>query len=234
MNKSLEDAKNDGSVKTTEEIRPSNDEKKVVRTEEFTRGAEGLAADVADALENEVYSSSTTHLLKKILPRECSEEVNDAITDVNPSDKDKLKAIKDSLETKKKSAILGINPEKEVRYDGQGDDNCLKVCQNPEDEKARFGVMNWAEDKPEDVLGHIQDAEDDEETGKGKLGRERGSNSEPAHRKVTLPTVRWREKLMKPPWASESSGGDISRKHSSAICRKSHTLVYIYKILVRN
>ena len=75
---------------------------------------------------------------------------------MNSSDRDKLKAIKDFLETKKKSAILGINPEKEVRYDGQGDDNCLKVCQNPEDEKARFGVTNWAKDKPEDVLGHMR------------------------------------------------------------------------------
>ena len=173
-------------------------------TEEFAGEAEGLAADSTDALENEMYSSPTTHLLKKILPREYSEEVNDATTDVNPSERDELKAIKDLLETKKKSAILGINPEKEVRYDGQGDDNCLKVCQNPEDEKARFGVTNWAKDKPDDVLGHIQDAEDDEETDEGKLGRERGSNSEPAHREVTLPTERWRERLMKPPWAFSS------------------------------
>ena len=52
---------------------------------------------------------------------------------------------------KTKSAILGINPEKEVRYDGQGDDNCLKVCQNPEDEKAKFGVTNRAKDYPEDA-----------------------------------------------------------------------------------
>ena len=89
----------------------------IARTEEFIQEAESLAADFADSLENEVYSSSTTHLLKKILPREYSEKVNDAITDVNSSDKDKLKAIKDFLETKKKSAILGIDPELE-QYTG--------------------------------------------------------------------------------------------------------------------
>ena len=85
----------------------------IARTEEFIREAEGLAAKFTDALQNEVYSSSTTHLLRKVLPREYSETVNDAISDVDSSDKDKLKAIKDFLETKKKSAILGIDPELE-------------------------------------------------------------------------------------------------------------------------
>merc|ERR1712074_451021 len=94
----------------------------IARTEEFIREAESLAADFGDVLENEVYSSSTTHLLKQILPQRYSEEVNDAIADVNMSEKDKLKAIKDFLVTKKKSAILGIDPELEQQqgYRGNG------------------------------------------------------------------------------------------------------------------
>ena len=82
---------------------------------------------------------------------------------------------------------------KEVRYDGQGNDDCLKVCQDPEDEKMRFDVTNWAKDKPDDVLSHDQGHE----------------------------------------VAKSSARGDISRKHSSAICRKSHTWLCC-KILVRN
>ena len=113
-NKSLKDAKNDGSVKTTEVIRLSYEEKKVVR--------------------------------------------------------------------------------KEVRYDDQGNDGCLKVCQDPEDEKTRFGVINWAKDKPDDVLSLDQ-------------GHEVAKSS--------------------------ARGCDISRKHNSAIRRKSDTW-YVYKILVRN
>ena len=120
-------------------------------TEEFIGEAEGSATDFANALENEMYSTSATHLLKKRLPREYRKKVNDAVTDVNPSNKDKLMAIKDFLETKKRSATLGINPEKEVRYDNRGNDNCLKVCQNPDDEKARFGVTNRVKDYPEDT-----------------------------------------------------------------------------------
>ena len=56
------------------------------------------------------------------MPRKYSEEVNDAIADVNSSDKDKLKAIKDFLKTKKKSAILGIDPEldQHTGYRGNG------------------------------------------------------------------------------------------------------------------
>merc|ERR1712105_304870 len=83
----------------------------IAKTEEFIREAEGLATEFPDALQNEVYSSSTTHLLRKILPRDYSERVNDAISNVDSSDKDKLKAIKDFLESKKKSAILGVDPE---------------------------------------------------------------------------------------------------------------------------
>ena len=89
MNKSLKDAKNDGSVKTTEVIRLSYEEKKVVR--------------------------------------------------------------------------------KEVRYDGQGNDNCLKVCQDPEDEKTRFGVTNWAKDKPDDVLSHDQGHEVAKSSARGDI-----------------------------------------------------------------
>ena len=57
MNKSLEDAKNDGSVKTTEEIRLSNDEKKVVRKgvsfDEFDETEESFAMVVAARINPE-------------------------------------------------------------------------------------------------------------------------------------------------------------------------------------
>ena len=81
----------------------------IAKTEEFIREAEGLAIDFPDALQNEVYSSSTTYFLRKILPRDYSEKVNDAITSVDFSDKEKLKAIKTLLEAKKMSAILGVD-----------------------------------------------------------------------------------------------------------------------------
>ena len=85
----------------------------IARTEEFLREAENLADDFADVLENEVFSSSTTYLLRKILPWKYTEQINDTIADVYASDKVKLMAVKDFLMMKRKSAILGIDPELE-------------------------------------------------------------------------------------------------------------------------
>merc|ERR1712105_401809 len=87
----------------------------IARTEEFVEEAESLATDFPNILEGEVYSGSTIRLVYKILPKGYTEEINDFITadrtDVYVSDKQRLMAIKHFLAEKRKSAILGADPE---------------------------------------------------------------------------------------------------------------------------
>ena len=71
----------------------------IARTEDFIREAEMLAKEFSE-LENEIYSSGTTALLSRVLPKEYSEKVNDTIADVNSTEQQKLDAIKKFLEIK--------------------------------------------------------------------------------------------------------------------------------------
>ena len=60
-------------------------------------------------LKSEIFSSSTFALLKKILPEDYIEKVNDAAADVTASAKEKMKKIKEFLEMKKISALMGVS-----------------------------------------------------------------------------------------------------------------------------
>ena len=85
----------------------------IARTQDFIREAETLATDFPEILENEVYSGNTNSLLRKVLPREYTEKINDVISDINSSDKEKIGTIKKYLEGKKRSAILGLDIDTE-------------------------------------------------------------------------------------------------------------------------
>ena len=92
----------------------------IAKVQEFVREAEILAKEFPDALDNEVYSSNTTALLRKVLPHEYTEKINDTIVDVNKSDKEKLIAIKAFLETKIAFAMLAVDPSSEVDQNRRG------------------------------------------------------------------------------------------------------------------
>ena len=83
----------------------------IARVIEFIRQAEVLGIEFPDALGAEVFSSNTLHLLKCVMPREYIEKVNDAVCSINISDKDKIMKIKDFLEEKRRSAVMGAEGE---------------------------------------------------------------------------------------------------------------------------
>ena len=71
----------------------------VARTLEFIRQITVLAEDFPE-LKNEVYSSYTTKLLCKVMPRDYVEKINDEMTDVNVTHSEKIDKIKTVLEKK--------------------------------------------------------------------------------------------------------------------------------------
>ena len=79
----------------------------IARVIEFLRQADHLAKEYPE-LMSEVYSSSTLSLLRKILPRDYIEKVNDTISDVSASSQSKMASIKSFLERKKTSALMGV------------------------------------------------------------------------------------------------------------------------------
>ena len=79
----------------------------IARVIEFLRQADHLATEYPE-LSSEVYSSSTLTLLRKVLPRDYIEKVNDTISDVSASSQDKMESIKTFLERKKTSALMGV------------------------------------------------------------------------------------------------------------------------------
>ena len=70
---------------------------------EFLRQSHYLATEFKQ-LRSEVYSSATFTLIKKILPADYIEKVNDIVVDVTTSAEQKMKKIKEFLERKKVSA----------------------------------------------------------------------------------------------------------------------------------
>ena len=79
----------------------------IARVIEFLRQSDHLAKEYPE-LTSEVYSSSTLSLLRKVLPRDYIEKVNDTISDVSASSEEKMSSIKSFLERKKTSALMGV------------------------------------------------------------------------------------------------------------------------------
>ena len=79
----------------------------IARVIEFLRQSDSLAKEYPE-LSPEVYSSSTLSLLRKVLPRDYIEKVNDTISDVSATSQQKMASIKTFLERKKTSALMGV------------------------------------------------------------------------------------------------------------------------------
>ena len=79
---------------------------------EFLREAGDLAKSYPD-LHNEIYHSSTLKLMKKILPRDYIEKINDLINGQEASHKKKVENVREFLEAKKNSAIEGVEDTNE-------------------------------------------------------------------------------------------------------------------------
>ena len=77
----------------------------IARTLEFIRQITVLAEDFPE-LMNEVYSSYTTDLLFKVMPRDYGEKITDKITNVNITESEMIDKIKTFLEKKRVSALL--------------------------------------------------------------------------------------------------------------------------------
>ena len=80
----------------------------IARVIEFLRQSDYLAKEYTE-LSAEIYSSSTLTLLRKVLPRDYIEKVNDTISDVSASSEQKMSKIKEFLEKKKTSALMGVD-----------------------------------------------------------------------------------------------------------------------------
>ena len=80
----------------------------IARVIEFLRQADYLAKEYTE-LSSEVYSSATLTLLRKVLPRDYIEKVNDTVSDVSASSEQKMNKIKEFLEKKKTSALMGVD-----------------------------------------------------------------------------------------------------------------------------
>ena len=72
----------------------------VARTLEFIRQITVLGEDFPE-LKNEVYSSYTSNLLYKVMPRDYVEKINDKITTVNITESEKIDKIRTVLEKKR-------------------------------------------------------------------------------------------------------------------------------------
>ena len=75
---------------------------------EFLREAEELAKTYPE-LKNEVYNSSTSKLLKRAMPKEYIEKINDLISGCRATEKEKIENIREFLEAKKDSAVNGVD-----------------------------------------------------------------------------------------------------------------------------
>ena len=75
---------------------------------EFLREAEELAKTYPE-LRNEVYNSSTSKLLKRAMPKEYIEKINDLISGCRATEKEKIENIRLFLEAKKDSAVNGVD-----------------------------------------------------------------------------------------------------------------------------
>ena len=85
----------------------------IAKVIEFLRQSESLAKEYTE-LKTEVFSSSTLSLLRRILPRDYIEKVNDTISDVSATSEQKMTKIKQFLEKKKTSALMGVESLKSV------------------------------------------------------------------------------------------------------------------------
>ena len=95
----------------------------IARVIEFLRQSHYLTTEFKQ-LRSEVYSSTTFALLKKILPGDYIEKVNDTVTDVTASAEQKIKSIKEFLEKKKVSALMGVsNLKGSEKINESGDDD---------------------------------------------------------------------------------------------------------------
>ena len=89
----------------------------VARTLEFIRQIAVFAKDFPE-LKNEVYSSNTTNLLFKVMPRDYIEKINEEITDVNITEFQKIAKIKTVLEKKRVSALLAQSSLEQKKKSG--------------------------------------------------------------------------------------------------------------------
>ena len=87
----------------------------IARVIEFLRQSAHLAKEYPE-LTSEVYSSSTLSLLRKVLPRDYIEKVNDTISDVSATSEQKMNKIKEFLEKKKTSALMGVESLKLSKF----------------------------------------------------------------------------------------------------------------------
>ena len=77
----------------------------IARILEFLQKSSSLAEEFKE-LKNEIFSSGTTALLAKVLPRDYMEHVYDQIDSVQATEEEKINRICEYLEKKKTSALL--------------------------------------------------------------------------------------------------------------------------------
>ena len=86
----------------------------IARVIEFLRQCNHLSTEFSE-LKAEIFSTSTFTLIRKILPRDYMEKVNDTIVDVTASTEQKMLTIKRFLKDRKTSALMGVDTSKGSR-----------------------------------------------------------------------------------------------------------------------
>ena len=90
------------------------------------------------------YSSNTTKLLYKVMPRDYVEKINDDITDVNITESQKIDKIKTVLEKKRVSALLAQSGlEQKKRTGPQMSSNVNSMVDDHDCSKSRECQRKW-------------------------------------------------------------------------------------------